>query len=85
VSSRLGALVRAFLPDQRVEAVAVALNPIPLPVRWQIRFHRPVMPVRPGEAPDTLDMLARADMIRRLIQASLDEMLARRATPFHAD
>jgi 1-acyl-sn-glycerol-3-phosphate acyltransferase len=85
VSSRLGALVRAFLPDQRVEAVAVALNPIPLPVRWQIRFHRPVMPVRPGEAPDTLDMLARADMIRRLIQASLDEMLARRATPFRAD
>jgi hypothetical protein len=30
-------------------------------------------------------MLARADMIRRLIQASLDEMLARRATPFRAD
>jgi 1-acyl-sn-glycerol-3-phosphate acyltransferase len=82
VSSRLGALVRAFLPDQRVEAVAVALNPIPLPVRWRIRFHRPVTPVRAGEAPDTLDMLARADMIRRLIQASLDEMLARRATPF---
>ena len=37
-SRLLARLVRTFFPLQRVDEVAVWLNPVPLPVRWWIRF-----------------------------------------------
>ena len=82
VSERLAKLVKLILPDQRVDNVAVFLNPFPLPVRWHLRFHPPVMPQRPGEEPDPLAMLERADLVRSTIQHSLDEIVAGRTTPF---
>ncbi len=82
VSTRLAKLVQLILPDQRVDQIAVFLNPIPLPVRWKIRFHPPVGPDHPGQDPDPLEMLERAESVRRTIQQSLDEMLASRGRRF---
>jgi 1-acyl-sn-glycerol-3-phosphate acyltransferase len=78
VSTRLAKLVQLILPDQRVEQIAVFLNPIPLPIKWRIRFHPPVMPSHPGEPADPLEMLERAEQIRTTIQTGLDEMLEQR-------
>jgi hypothetical protein len=82
VSKRLAQLVRFIFPQQRVEEIAVFLNPIPLPVRWHIRFLPPVMPDNPGVEPDPLRMLERSEEIRRMVQISLDTMLAARGTAF---
>jgi 1-acyl-sn-glycerol-3-phosphate acyltransferase len=82
VSKRLARLVRMFFPDQRVEEIAIALNPIPLPIRWRIKFLPPVMPSQPGHHLDALDQLERAEDVRRSIQSALDEMLSGRRTAF---
>ncbi len=82
VSKRLAQLVRFIFPQQRVEEIAVFLNPIPLPVRWRIRFLPPVMPENPGVEPDPLRMLERSEDIRRSVQTSLDTLLAGRGTAF---
>jgi 1-acyl-sn-glycerol-3-phosphate acyltransferase len=82
VSDRLARLVRLVMPEQRVDNIAIFLNPIPLPVRWHIRFHPPVMPATPGQQPDPLLMLERAEQVRATIQSSLDEMLQGRTRPF---
>jgi 1-acyl-sn-glycerol-3-phosphate acyltransferase len=82
VSSRLAKLVQLFLPDQRVDQIAVVLNPIPLPVRWKIRFHPPVDPQHPGQAPDPLEMLEVAEGVRITIQDSLNDMLESRKHRF---
>ncbi|MCB1245675.1 MAG: acyltransferase family protein, partial [Acidimicrobiia bacterium] len=82
VSKRLARLVRLFFPEQRVDEVAVALNPIPLPVRWRIRFLPPVPPPDDGEPLDALDLLERSADIRQTIQYALDDMLASRRTAF---
>jgi 1-acyl-sn-glycerol-3-phosphate acyltransferase len=82
VSKRLARIVKMVMPEQRVDNVAVFLNPIPLPVRWHIRFHPPVMPESPGTDPDPLAMLERADLVRQTIQGSLADMLAHRRGPF---
>ena len=58
------------------------LNPIPLPVRWRIRFLPPVMPENPGSEPDPLRMLERSEDIRRSVQGALDALLASRGTAF---
>lgn len=79
VSKRLARLVRFFFPDQRVEEMAIFLNPIPLPVRWQLRFLPPIEPT--GEL-DPLALLERTEDVRRTIQASLDDILASRTTAF---
>ncbi|MEA3511742.1 MAG: hypothetical protein U9R51_09935, partial [Actinomycetota bacterium] len=75
-------LVRFIFPQQRVEEIAVFLNPVPLPVRWRIRFLPPVMPENPGVEPDPLRMLERSEDIRRSVQSSLDTLLAGRGTAF---
>jgi 1-acyl-sn-glycerol-3-phosphate acyltransferase len=80
VSKRLARLVRLVLPDQRVEGVAVFLNPLPLPVKWTIRFLPPVEPTGEVELPDPLWLLERTETIRTTIQDALNEMLARRTT-----
>jgi 1-acyl-sn-glycerol-3-phosphate acyltransferase len=76
VSKRLAQLVRFIFPQQRVEEIAVFLNPVPLPVRWRIRFLPPVMPENPGVE------LERSEDIRRSVQTSLDTLLAGRGTAF---
>jgi 1-acyl-sn-glycerol-3-phosphate acyltransferase len=82
VSKRLAKLVRVFFPEQRVEEIAIALNPIPLPIRWHIRFLPPVMPSKPDHHLDSLDQLERAEDVRRTIQAALDDILSERRTAF---
>ena len=82
VSKRLAQLVRFIFPQQRVEEIAVFLNPVPLPVRWRIRFLPPVMPENPGVEPDPLRMLERSEDIRRSVQSTLDTLLAGRGTAF---
>lgn len=78
VSKRLAKLVQMVMPDQRVDQIAVFLNPIPLPIRWKIRFHAAVEPDHAGREADPLEMLERAESIRGTIQRSLNEMLADR-------
>ncbi len=82
VSKKLAQLVRFIFPQQRVDEIAIFLNPIPLPVRWHIRFLPPVMPEDPGSEPDPLRMLERSEEIRRSVQNALDSMLAARGTAF---
>jgi len=82
VSKRLARLVRLFFPEQRLEEIAIALNPVPLPIRWHIRFLPPVMPSEPGHHLDALDQLERAEDVRRTIQSALDDMLSERRTAF---
>ena len=82
VSKRLAQLVRMVFPQQRVEEIAIFLNPIPLPVRWRIRFLPPVLPENPGSEPDPLRMLERSEDIRRSVQTALDAQLAARGTAF---
>lgn len=81
-SKTLARLVRLVFPEQRVEEIAIALNPFPLPIRWHIRFLPPVHPSGSADSLDSLDHLERAEDIRRTIQLSLDEMLAQRRTAF---
>jgi hypothetical protein len=67
------------LPEQRVDAIAVFLNPIPLPVRWRIRF---LPPVETNADTDALGLLELTDQIRHTIQRNLDEMVENRDTVF---
>ncbi len=82
VSKRLAQLVRLIFPEQRVEEIAIALNPIPLPIRWRIRFLPPLEPCGPDRPIDTLERLERAEDVRRSIQHALDDILAARTTAF---
>jgi 1-acyl-sn-glycerol-3-phosphate acyltransferase len=82
VSKRLAQLVRLIFPEQRVEEIAIALNPIPLPIRWKIRFLPPVEPSESGVPMDALEQLERVEDVRRSIQSALDDMLASRTTAF---
>ena len=82
VSKTLARLVRLVFPEQRVDQIAVFLNPVPLPVRWHIRFLPPLAAETPGEAPDPLRMLERTEEIRKIIQNALEEMLRDRRTAF---
>jgi 1-acyl-sn-glycerol-3-phosphate acyltransferase len=82
VSSRLASLVRMVFPRQRVDEIAVFLNPFPLPVRWRIRFLPAVLPETPGSTPDALRVLERAEDIRARIQGALDDLLAKRRTAY---
>lgn len=78
-SKLLARVVRLIFPEQRVEEIAIALNPIPLPIRWRIRFLEAVPAPR---SLDALDVLQRSEDIRRSIQEALDDMLASRRSSF---
>ncbi len=82
ISETLARVVRLIWPEQRVEKIAVVLNPIPLPVRWQIRFLPPVPPEGPETLHDPLRMLERTEEIRGTVQAALDDMVDRRGSRF---
>ncbi len=80
VSKTLARVVRMVLPEQRVDGVAVWLNPIPLPVKWRIRFLPPVGP--PSDPDDPLEVLETTELIKSRIQAELDDMVANRGSIF---
>lgn len=82
VSKKLARIFRMFFPEQRVEEIAIALNPIPLPIRWHIRFLPAVQPSSPSHHLDALDRLERAEDVRRMIQGALDDILSERRTAF---
>ena len=81
-SKRLAQLVRMVFPQQRVDEMAVWLNPIPLPVKWQIRF-LPAIEVGPAtDRPDRLAVLQTAEQVRAVVQDELDTMLHERTSIF---
>jgi 1-acyl-sn-glycerol-3-phosphate acyltransferase len=82
VSETLARAVRFLFPEQRVDQIAVVLNPIPLPVRWRIRFLPAVQPEGVDTLRDPLRTLERTEQIRHDIQAALDEMVAGRRGVF---
>ncbi len=81
-SKRLAQLVRMVFPQQRVDEMAVWLNPIPLPVKWQIRFLEPIDVGPATDRPDRLTVLETAEQVRSMVQDALDTMLAERKTIF---
>ncbi|MDJ0791421.1 MAG: 1-acyl-sn-glycerol-3-phosphate acyltransferase [Acidimicrobiia bacterium] len=81
VSKRLARLFRMFFPEQRVQEIAISLNPLPLPIKWHIRF-LPPLDSAPGTELDALDQLERSEDVRRQIQEALDDILASRRTAF---
>jgi len=81
-SKRLAQLVRLVFPQQRVEEMAVWLNPIPLPVRWQIRFLEPIEVGPATDHPDRLTVLEIAETVRSRVQSALDVMLSERTSIF---
>jgi 1-acyl-sn-glycerol-3-phosphate acyltransferase len=80
VSKTLAKVVRMVLPEQRVEGVAIWLNPIPLPVKWHIRFLPAVDP--PPDPEDPLAILETTELVKGRIQAELDDMLEQRGSIF---
>ena len=80
-SKRLAQLIRMVFPDQRVEEMAVWLNPIPLPVKWSIRFLPPIE-VGSTEHTDRLAVLELAESVRNHIQLALNDMIANRDSIF---
>lgn len=81
-SKRLAQLVRMVFPQQRVEEMAVWLNPIPLPVRWRIRFLEPIEVGPAKDRPDRLTVLEISEAVRSRVQAALDLMLSERTSIF---
>jgi 1-acyl-sn-glycerol-3-phosphate acyltransferase len=77
-SKRLARLVRLLFPEQRVEQMGVWLNPVPLPIRWHVRFLPPVDPGPATDNPDRLTVLEITDRVRSMIQTELDRMLKAR-------
>lgn len=82
VSDTLARVVRLIFPEQRVDQMAVVLNPIPLPVRWHIRFLPAVMPEGVDTLRDPLRTLERTEAIRSDVQHALDEIVAARRSVF---
>ncbi|MDF1596079.1 MAG: 1-acyl-sn-glycerol-3-phosphate acyltransferase [Acidimicrobiia bacterium] len=81
-SRRLAQLFKLFFPQQRVEEIGVFLNPIPLPVKWRIRFLEPIEMPDPGAPTDRLTVLEIAEQTREVIQRALDDMLEDRGSVF---
>jgi len=81
-SKRLAQFVRMVFPQQRVDEMAVWLNPIPLPVRWQIRFLEPIYVGPATDHPDRLTVLEIAEDVRSRVQKALDVMLGERTSVF---
>lgn len=82
VSETLARVVRLLFPQQRVDQIALVLNPIPLPVRWHIRFLPPLEPEGEAALRDPLRMLERTEHVRSSIQDALDDMVRGRRSWF---
>jgi 1-acyl-sn-glycerol-3-phosphate acyltransferase len=70
-SKALASLVKLVFPSQRVEEMGIWLNPIPLPVKWTIRFLDPIHV--PADA-DRLSILEIGEQTRQAVQIALNEM-----------
>jgi len=81
-SHKLAQLVRLAFPEQRVDEIAVWLNPIPLPVHWRIHFLAPVDPGPATDHPDRMAILEITEHVRDTIQTEIDHILATRTTIF---
>jgi 1-acyl-sn-glycerol-3-phosphate acyltransferase len=81
-SRRLAQLFKLFFPQQRVDELGVFLNPIPLPVKWRIRFLPPIEPPNHGIGADRLTVLELAEQTREVVQVALDDMLEERGSVF---
>ncbi|NOY57302.1 MAG: hypothetical protein GXP34_15160 [Actinobacteria bacterium] len=81
-SRKLAQLVRLAFPEQRVDEIAVWLNPIPLPVHWRIHFLAPVDPGPATDHPDRMAILEITEHVRRTIQTEIDRILSTRITIF---
>lgn len=81
-SKRLAQLVKLVFPQQRIEEMAIWVNPLPLPVRWHIRFLEPIDLGPPAGRPDRLTVLETSEMVRRRVQDTLDGMLRTRRRIF---
>ena len=77
-SRRLAQLFKLFFPQQRVDELGVFLNPIPLPVKWHIKFLPPIEPGSFGPEADRLTVLEITEHTREVIQGALDTMLSER-------
>ncbi len=82
VSETLARVVRFIFPEQRIDQMAIVVNPIPLPVRWHIRFLPPVLPAGIETLHDPLQTLERTEAIRTSVQQALDEIVAARRSVF---
>ena len=80
-SKRLAQLVRMVFPEQRVEEMAVWLNPIPLPIKWKLKFLPPI-DVSAIEHTDRLAVLEISESVRSQIQYALNAMLGERDSLF---
>ncbi len=80
-SKRLAQLVRMVFPEQRVEEMAVWLNPLPLPIKWKLRFLPPI-DVSTIEHTDRLAVLEISEAVRTQIQYALNSMLGERDSLF---
>ena len=81
-SRRLAQLFKLVFPQQRVEEIGVFLNPIPLPIKWNIRFLPQITPPTPESGADRLTVLELAEQTRETVQKALDEMLEERDSRF---
>jgi len=81
-SRTLAQLVRLVFPEQRIEEMAVWLNPIPLPVHWRIHFLEPVNPGPATDHPDRMAVLEITERVKANIQTEVDHILATRTTIF---
>jgi hypothetical protein len=68
-------------PEQRLEEMAVWLNPIPLPIKWKLKFLPPI-DVSTIEHTDRLAVLELSESVRSQIQFALNGMLAQRDSLF---
>lgn len=70
-SKALASIVKLIFPSQRVDEMGIWLNPIPLPVKWTIRFLEPIHV--PADA-DRLSILETGEQTRQAVQSALNEM-----------
>lgn len=80
-SKRLAQIVRMVFPEQRVEEMAVWVNPIPLPIKWKLRFLPPI-DVSAIEHTDRLAVLEISESVRSQIQFALNDMIGERDSLF---
>ena len=73
-SKALADVVKLIFPSQRVEEMGIWLNPLPLPVKWTIRF---LEPIHVPASADRLTIMELGERTRQTVQRALDEMLGR--------
>jgi 1-acyl-sn-glycerol-3-phosphate acyltransferase len=73
-SKALADVVKLIFPSQRVDEMGIWLNPLPLPVKWTIRF---LEPIHVPPTADRLTIMELGEQTRQTVQEALDDMLGR--------